>query len=95
MSNENILVPRFYRSSQPWEGPSHVSYRSPNIKLIVRPFSIPNLFKTHCYRKFFFFPFWGYSKTNLLHPPFHIGMWALYNAAFRFRFFRSALQTCV
>jgi hypothetical protein len=57
-----VLV-HFYRSNQPWRkgaGASltyrkHVSSRSPNIKLIVRPFSIPYLFKTHRYRIFFLF----------------------------------------
>lgn len=91
---------RFYRSSQPWgKGvfltyPNHVSYRSPIIKLTVRPFSIPYLFKTQLLSHFFF-PFRGYLETNLFPPTcFTLACGLCVLLLFVF-VFRSALQTCV
>ena len=89
---------RFYRGNQPWgveslTYPNHVSHRSPNIKLIVRPFSIPYQFKTHCYRIFLFL-FGDTWKQIFSTHCFTLACGLCILLLFVF-VFRCALQTCV
>jgi hypothetical protein len=91
-----------FLSQQPTLGsltyPNHVSHRSPNIKLIVRPFSIPLPNLKPIVIALFLFLFGDTWKQTFFHPLFQFGMWAfVYLLLFIFVFIFSfrAANRCV
>jgi hypothetical protein len=98
MNSDSFLVPVSITATNPggWDPSripimSHIDHQTSNSLFVISPFLT--------YLKpiviAFFFPFWGYLETNLFHPLFHIGMWALYTVAFRFRFSFRTANMCV
>jgi hypothetical protein len=100
MKNDSVLVPVSIAATNPEGegGPSripitsHIDHQTSNSLFVPSPFLT---YLKPIVIAFYFFSFLGILGNKSFRPTFHIGMWALYTVAFRFRFSFRTANLCV